>query len=102
MCLSNEEWLNRYLYMEIFFCTLPIELYEWLAKLRDSPGRWKLNSPIVWNPKLVRRLEASKNKIVQVVNHWVDRILGGFVTEFAVDTSVSSSEDSLREHEVNI
>lgn len=37
--LSKEYWLNMYLYIEIhdiFFCTFPIELYEWLAKLKDS------------------------------------------------------------------
>jgi len=53
LCLSKEEWLNRYLYIEIhkiFFCTFPIELYEWLAKITDSQGRWKLDSPIVWTP----------------------------------------------------
>lgn len=40
--LSKEDWLNRYMYIEvheIFFCTFPIELYEWLAKLTDSEGR---------------------------------------------------------------
>jgi len=66
-CLSNEEWLNRYLYIEIheiFFCTFPIELYEWLAKLTDSQGRLRFYNPIVWTPKLVQWLEASENKIV--------------------------------------
>lgn len=56
-CLSKEDWLNRYLYTEvheIFFSTFPIELYEWLAKLESSQGRWKLDSPIVWMPELVR------------------------------------------------
>ncbi len=65
------------------------ELYEWLAKLTDNQGRWKLDSLIVWIPELVRRLETSENKIAWVVDHWLDRILGGFVTEFLGDTSVS-------------
>lgn len=55
--LSNEAWLDRYLCIEIheiFFYTFPIELYEWLDKLTDSQGRWKLDSPIGWTPKLVR------------------------------------------------
>jgi len=26
------------------------------------------------------------------VDHWLDRIIGGFVTEFAVDTSINYSE----------
>lgn len=48
--LSKEEWLNKYLYIEIhesFFCTFPIELYECLSKFIDGQGRWKLDSPIV-------------------------------------------------------
>jgi len=56
-CLSKEEWLNKYLYIdihEIFFCNFPIELYEWLAKLTNSQGRWKIDSIIVWTPELVR------------------------------------------------
>jgi len=41
---------------------------------------------------MVRRLEAVEDKIVRVVDHWLDRIIGGFITEFVVDTSVSYSE----------
>lgn len=42
--------------------------------------------------KLVRHLEASENKIVRVVEYWIDRILGGLITEFVIDTSVSYSK----------
>lgn len=93
--LSKEQWLNRYMYTkihEIFFYTFPIKLYEWLAKLTDSQGRWKLDNPIVWTLELVQRLEASENKIALVIDNWLDRIIGGFVTEFVVDTSVSYNE----------
>jgi len=37
--LSMQKWLDKYLYMkihEIFFCTFPIELYEWLVKLANN------------------------------------------------------------------
>ena len=43
----------------------------------------------MWTPELVRRLEASEDKIARSIDHWLDRIIGGFVTKFAVDTSVS-------------
>ena len=39
------------------------ELYEWIARLADSQGRYKLDQQIVWTPELVRRLEASEDKI---------------------------------------
>lgn len=77
---------------EIFFASFPSELYEWIAKLADSQGRCSLDKPIVWIPELVRRLEASVDKIVQAVDHWLDRNIGGFITEFTVDTTVSYSE----------
>jgi len=70
--MSREGWLNRYLYTkihEIFFYTFPIKLYEWLAKLTDSQGRWKLHNPIVWTLELVWRVEASENKITWAVDH---------------------------------
>lgn len=58
----------------------------------DSQGTWRLDNPIVWTPKLVRHLEASENKITRVVDHWIDSILGGFITEFVIDTSVGYSK----------
>ena len=57
-------------------------------KLADSQGRWKLDGPIVWTPELVQILEASEDKITRTFDHWLDRIIGGFMTEFAVDTSL--------------
>ena len=46
----------------------------------------------MWTPELVHRLEASEDNIMHDVDHWLDRIIGGFITEFAVDTSVNYSE----------
>jgi len=46
----------------------------------------------VWTPELVHRLEASEDKITWVVEHWLDRIIGGFITEFTIDTTVSYSK----------
>ncbi len=37
-------------------------------------------------------LEASEDKIARVVGHWLDRIIRGFITEFAVDTTVSHNK----------
>jgi len=93
--LTKEQWLDRYLYIdihEIFFCSFPIELYKWITKLEDSQGRWKLDGPIVWTPKIIQKLEASEGKITRIVDQWLDRITRGFVIEFVVDTSVNYSE----------
>jgi len=60
----KELWLDRYLYIEIheiFFYSFLVELYEWIAKLVNIQGRWRLDNSIVWTPELVRRLEASED-----------------------------------------
>lgn len=93
--LSKEEWLDCYLYTEIheiFFASFSTELYEWIMKLVDSQGRCKLDRSIMWTPKLVCRLEAPEDNITCVIDHWLVRIIGGFITKFALDTSVSYSE----------
>jgi len=97
--LLKEQWLDSYLYIEIheiFFTSFPTELYKWIVKIADNQGRWKLDGPIMWAPELVRRLEESEDKITHTFNHWLDRIVGGFVTEFAVDTSFSYNEAERR------
>ncbi len=40
----------------------------------------------------MQRLEASKDNIARAIDHWLDRIVGGFVTDFVVDTSVRYNE----------
>ena len=93
--VSEKKWLERYVYMEIhkiFFASFPSELYEWIAKLADNQGRCKLDKPIVWTPELVRRIEASEDKIARAIDDWLDRIIGGFITKFAVDMIVSYNE----------
>ena len=74
------------------FASFPTKLYKWITKLVDSQGRCKLDKPIVWTPELVRKLEASEDKIVCAVDHWLDRIIGGFITGSTIDTLVRYSE----------
>lgn len=71
---------------EILFVTFPIELYEWIMKLANTVGRWKLEQPIVWTPELVRKLETIKDRLARAVEHWLDQIIGGFIIEFMIDT----------------
>ena len=92
MQLTKEQWLERYLYTEIreiFVCSFLVDLYEWITKLANSQGRWRIDGPIVWTPKLVQRLEAFEDKIIRIVDHWLNCIIGWFLTKFTVDTSVS-------------
>ena len=66
MQVCEKKSLDCYVYTEIheiFFESFPSELYEWIARLADSQGRYKLDQPIVWTLELVRRLETSKDNI---------------------------------------
>ena len=61
-------------------------------RLTDGQGRCKLDQPIPWTPVLVHRLEALEDNIAWVVDHWFDLVIGGFITEFKIDTTVSYNE----------
>ena len=37
----------------------------------------------------MQKLEASEDKIMHIVDDWLDRVIGGFVIEFIVNTLVS-------------
>lgn len=61
--------------------------------MANDQGRWRIDSPIVWTSELVQRLETSEDKVVRAVNHWLDCIICRFMTEFAVDTSISYKKE---------
>ena len=47
---------------------------------------------VEWSHQLVREVTIVSNTISRVVYFWVDSILQGYITEFAVDTITSYSE----------
>jgi hypothetical protein len=44
-----------------------------------------------WTPELVRQLNYVSNPTTRAVDFWLDSILGGYITEFAVDCTQSYS-----------
>ena len=75
--------MERHLYTEIkeiFFASFPSKLHEWIMKLADNQATSGLNKPIVWTLELVHRLEALVDKIARAADHWLNRIIGGFIT----------------------
>lgn len=93
--ILKEEWLDHYVYIdihEIFFATFLIEFYECIMWLADNEGRCRLDQHIVWTLELVRRLEATEDQIACVVDHWLDWVIGVFITEFVIDKTMSYSE----------
>ena len=97
--LTTEKWKNKYIFTEIyeiFFVTFSTELHEWLARLVDFQMCWKDEWVMQWTPELVHQLERTDNNITRTVDHQVDSVLGGFVTEFTVDQFVSYSKADRR------
>lgn len=58
----------------------------------DSEPTWKQTDPIAWTLELVKCLEGSDYKVSRDVDYLIDSILGGFITEFSIDTYVSYRE----------
>jgi hypothetical protein len=86
--LSIEDWLQRYIFIDIhkiFFGGIHQELFEWLARLVDTQFEIRPRSPVVWNPMLIQKVKRVDNAVSRVVDHWFDSTIGGYITEFAID-----------------
>jgi hypothetical protein len=86
--MSDKQWMQGYVYTylhEIFFGKFPIILIEWLERLVEKIGRYKDVAPRNWTPELVRQLNFVSNPTTRAIDFWLDIILGGYVTKFAVD-----------------
>lgn len=53
---------------------------------------FKNDEPTAWSPQLIQRLKNTNNSISRVVDLLIDSILGGFIIEFAMDTTVYYNE----------
>ena len=47
-----------------------------------------------WTPEVIQELQETNNKASWEVEVWLDSILEGYITEFAVDTNKSFSEET--------
>jgi hypothetical protein len=68
-----------------------IILTKWLEILVEKIERYQTATLRIWTPKLVRKLNFVSNKTSHIVYFWLDNILGGYITEFAVDCTQSYS-----------
>ena len=91
--MSN--WLDRYIHdgpHEWFFCEFPIILYKWLANFTSKKINFQGGELTSWTPELIHGLQEIDKKESWAVEVWLDSILEGYITEFAVDTKKSFSE----------
>jgi hypothetical protein len=92
--MSDKQWIQRYVFTylhEIFFGEFPVILIEWLEILVEKIRRFGAIAPRNWNPKLVINLNIVSNPTTRAIDFWLDNVLGGYVTEFAVDCIQSYS-----------
>jgi hypothetical protein len=93
--LSTEDWLQRYIFInihEIFFGGIHQELHEWLARLADTQFEIRSRPPMVWTPALIQKVKRVDNVVSRVVDHWFDSNIVGYITEFVVDKTKSYSQ----------
>ena len=83
---------------EVFFCDFPHLLQEWILRLKDNHTTNQIQQ-LEWTPVQIEKLQQVNNKFTCGVDFWLDSIVAGFITEFAVETSKShnaSEQEFLR------
>ena len=92
---STNDWLARYIHdgaHEWFFYEFPIILYEFPARFTYKKNKHQGGESTSWTPKLIQELWETDNKASWAVKVWMDSIVEGYITEFAVDTNKSFSK----------
>jgi hypothetical protein len=93
--LSTEDWLERYIFIdihEIFFGGIHQELYEWLSRLEDTQFEIRSRPPVVWMSTLIKKVKIFDNVVLRAIDHWFDSTIGGYITKFVVDRVESYSQ----------
>jgi hypothetical protein len=91
--LTPHKYLDKYVFSdlhEVFFCDFPHLLQEWLLRLKYNHPTNRIRQ-LEWNPVEIVQLQQVNNKFMRAVDFWLDNIVAGFITEFAVDTVKSYS-----------
>jgi hypothetical protein len=89
--LTPHKYLDKYVFNdlhEVFFCDFPHVLQEWILRLKYNHTTNRIRQ-LEWNPTEIAHLQQVDNKFTHAVDFWLDNIVAGFITEFAVDTAKS-------------
>jgi hypothetical protein len=89
--ITPRKYLDKYMFTdlhEVFFCDFPHLLQEWILRLKDNHATNRIRQ-LDWTPVQVEQLQQVNNKFTRAVDFWLDSIVAGFITEFAVDTAKS-------------
>jgi hypothetical protein len=69
---------------EVFFYYFLELLQEWILILKDNHSTNQIRS-VEWTIENIARLERVNNKFTRTMDFWLDIIIVGFITEFAID-----------------
>jgi hypothetical protein len=89
--ITPHKYLDKYVFSdlhEVFFCDFPHVLQEWILRLKENHMTNQIRQ-LEWNPVEIAQLQQVDNKFTRAVDFWLDSIVAGFITEFAVDTAKS-------------
>ena len=87
--ISAKDWLQRYIFSdihEVFFATFFTVLHAWLSRLAEYETFSRSDIPAEWTLELIQRLKKTDNSILRAMDFWLNNLLEGFITEFAVNT----------------
>jgi hypothetical protein len=73
---------------EVFFCDFPHLLQEWILRMKDTHAKNWIGQ-LEWTPIQITQLQQVNKKFTRTVDFWLDNIVAGFITKFAVDTMKS-------------
>jgi hypothetical protein len=91
--ITPRKYLDKYVFTdlhEVFFCDFLHLLQEWILRLKDNHATNWIRQ-LDWTPVQIEQLQQVNNKFTRAVDFWLDSIVAGFITEFAVDTVKSYS-----------
>jgi hypothetical protein len=89
--VTPHKYLEKYVFTdlhEVFFCDFPHLLQEWILRLKDNHATNWIQQ-LEWTSVQIEQLQQVNNKFTHAVDFWLDSIVAGFITEFAVDTTKS-------------
>ena len=88
--------MGRYIFTdihEILFRGIHKELYKWLSRLGDTQFEIRFRPPMVWMSTLIKKVKRVDNAMSREIDHWFDRTIGGYITDFVVDRVESYNQD---------
>lgn len=91
---SNKDWLQDHMFTEIhekFFCKFRIIMSEWMLRLKDENAWHNNDESKEWTLEKIQQLKEISNLISRAVDFWINSILKGYITKFAIEYTKSYS-----------